>query len=75
MGLLLQTPGKLLLRLLLMLLSLLLLLLLLLLLVSMLIDRLRIQRAVDVLDRPRPAEGCRPAKVVAKVDELNEVSN
>ena len=48
---------------------------LLLLLLSVLIDRLRIQRAVDVLDRPRSAEGGRPAEVVAEVDELRKVSN
>ena len=50
-------------------------LLLLLLLASMLIDRLRIQRAVDMLDRPRSAERGRPAEVVAEVDELQEVSD
>jgi hypothetical protein len=45
--------------------------LLLLLLLSLLSDRLRMKHTVNVLHRPRPAEGCGPAKVVVQLDELH----
>ena len=48
-------------------------LLLLLLLLGLMSDRLWMKHTVNVLNRPRSAEGGGPAKVVVQLDELQEV--